>query len=199
MRSRPPVQQKGFFEELVEPFVKFAEGLTILQCLFIAVLIYGGVQMGGKKFLEHRRAETIARAYTQGSRALASMGIPPGCVGKSYCVMVYINPTCETCQDTERTIRAYDKYLPQVRKDVGFGIVIGNATKREIDKKYHSLFPVSSYADYEGVILKTRRVTQTPLWIVHKRSGEEVYRGNPEIQAASPNEVKNSLRDNFGI
>ena len=65
-------------------------------------------------------------------------GIPNNCMGKKYCITVFVAPWCPACKASEATFRMLNDYIRKNRSEIGFGLVMGagsaeqNLTEKEV-------------------------------------------------------------------
>lgn len=128
-----------------------------------------------KKNLKEQ-SKIVAASLASGAAGLESAGIPKNCVGKKYCVTVFVAPWCPACHHSEPTFRSLHTYLPTNRPDVGFGVVIGAASKEENASKQKELSPIETYADDSNSIMKLRQIKSFPTWVTTDATGTELHR-----------------------
>ncbi len=101
----------------------------------MTTIAYLGITHGREWISKGQREQTVAQALSQGGQALADIGIPANCSAKKYCITVFVAPWCGVCRSAEPTFRAFSQFLPSLRPEVGFGIVIGDASAADNAKK----------------------------------------------------------------
>jgi len=163
------------------------------RLLFIILVIYC-VLIEGKKWSRHREQnQVVTQALVDGGAQLASVGIPANCVGKKFCITVFIAPWCPVCHSCEPTFRGLYKYLPKNRPDVGFGLVIGSDRPEKNAKKQKELEPIESYTDDSGSIMNTRHISAFPTWVVTSDSGEELSRQTGGLVVNAESQIPQAL------
>lgn len=160
--------------------------------LLFAVLIFFVVKDVRQWALGRKQSEVMQKALQQGGN-LAELGVPNSCKEKQYCVTVFIAPWCGVCTSTEPTFHAFHNFLPKLRPNTGFGLVIGADSAASHAQKRTELMPIESITDDSGKIMQTRRIEAFPTWIVHDQSGKEVFRRAGGFSATTEEEISQVL------
>jgi thiol-disulfide isomerase/thioredoxin len=156
--------------------------MKILKFL-IALAVLGSALVYGKTWL----------ADPSGDGSAKTLGLSPACAGKKICVTVYIAPWCGVCRSTEPSFFAVNKFLPRLRPDSAFGVVIGAASIPENAQLKKHLAGLDAYTDDSGAVMRARGVNQFPTWIVTDGDGNEIHRAAGGFYASTAEEVSEIL------
>ena len=133
------------------------------------------------------------------SKSTATDWKPASCEKKRLCITVYIAPWCGVCQASEPTFHAFQLLLPKLRPDVGFGLVIGNASPTQNLKMKEDLDPIDSFADDSGSLMRTQKINAFPTWVIRDQAGNEVFRKAGGFQVVSESQIEDLLTQYFKI
>lgn len=153
--------------------------------IIMVLAVLGFVHETRKRQKEKHITALYLKSIKAGPEGLARLGIAKNCLGKKYCVTVYVAPWCEVCKSSEPTFHALSKYLAKNRPDVGFGLVIGAASADQNLKKQQELAPLEAYTDNKGKLMKLRDVTEYPTWITTDEFGKEINRITGALNVAN--------------
>lgn len=157
-------------------------GILLFFCLI------GGAKFAYQKYQNFKQTKMLVQV--QGTpQAKFQLGVPENCNSKKYCITVYVAPWCPACKATQSAFFAIQKYIPEHRKDVGFGVVVGAASKGENEAEVNELKPVEAYADNSGQIMKNRNIKSFPTWIINDQSGQEIFRQPGGFQITDEGQV----------
>ena len=102
-------------------------------------------------------------------------GIPNNCMGKKYCITVFVAPWCPACKESEATFRMLNDYIRKNRSEIGFGLVMGAGSAEQNLTEKAVLAPLEVTLDDSGEIFKNRGITAYPTWIVTDKTGREKF------------------------
>ena len=132
------------------------------------------------------------------SDANSNYGWPNSCVGKKFCITVFVAPWCPICKGSQATFKLVQQYISQNREDVGFGLVMSTGESDARRREKNILAPVEVTLDDSEIIMRNRRIAGFPTWIVNDGSGNEVFNKSGARTVKSISEVSDLL-EGMGI
>lgn len=166
---------------------------------FLLVLaLIGGAFFKGQDFYKAYRLNREMKSVQAGVGNKADFGIPNSCLGKKFCITVFVAPWCPACKASQGSFSSISQYLPQNRPDIGFGVVIGNGSLAENNAEKEVLSNLDVQTDNTGLIFKKRNISSFPTWVVNDQTGKEIFRESAGLQV-SPAQVPQLLSDFFKI
>ncbi len=143
---------------------------VILLIVLTAIIIYKA-----SEFTRGRKSPTILASVQRSQMGNEEYGIPNNCMGKKYCITVFVAPWCPACKSSEATFRMLNEYISQNRAEIGFGLVMGAGTAEQNEAEKTVLAPLEVTLDNSGEIFRNRGIKAFPTWIVNDKSGHEKF------------------------
>lgn len=172
--------------------------MNFFKLLFVCCVVYGLI-IQGKKWKESRQNnQVLVDAMAEGDLAMQKVGIPQSCLGKQYCITVFVAPWCGACQSSEPGFLTMNRYIASNRPDIGFGIVVGAGTPSENQRKKDELSDLSSRVDEGDAAMKLRNIRAFPTWIATDLRGNEIFRKAAVYHMSSDQEVHALLGEMVG-
>lgn len=143
---------------------------VILLLVLTGIIIYQA-----NNFTRGRKTSAKLASVQNSQMGNEEYGIPNNCMGKKYCITVFVAPWCPACKASEATFRMLNDYIRKNRTEIGFGLVMGAGSSEENLAEKQVLTPLEVTLDDSGEIFKNRGITAFPTWIVTDKTGREKY------------------------
>ncbi len=141
----------------------------------VLFILLGTLGYKGLDFLNSKKNSGKLASVQNSQMGNEEYGIPMNCMGKKYCITVFVAPWCPACKASEATFRMLNDYIQKNRSEVGFGLVMGAGTPVQNKAEKDLLVPLEVTLDDSGEIFKNRRITAYPTWIVTDKTGRETF------------------------
>lgn len=143
---------------------------VILLLLLTATILYKA-----NDFTRGRKSSAKLASVQNSQMGNEEYGIPNNCMGKKYCITVFVAPWCPACKASEATFRMLNDYIRKNRSEIGFGLVMGAGSAEQNLAEKAVLTPLEVTLDDSGEIFKNRGITAYPTWIVTDKTGREKF------------------------
>lgn len=129
----------------------------------------------------------------------ASQMIEGTCVGKEFCLTVFVAPWNPACNNSISTFKALHQNLLKIKPDMGFVVVVGEDNMENLLRKKSELQPIETYTDSDGSFFRNRKIQGFPTWIVYNKDGQEIKRQNGEQRRTSLPELEDLVKKYLGF
>ena len=141
----------------------------------LLVILTGIIVYKSGDFVRGRKSSAKLASVQNSQIGNEDYGIPINCMGKKYCITVFVAPWCPACKASEATFRMLNDYVRKNRSEIGFGLVMGAGSAEQNLAEQAVLSPLEVTLDNSGEIFKNRSITAYPTWIVTDKSGREKF------------------------
>jgi hypothetical protein len=126
------------------------------------------------------------------------VGIPAEepCEGLSTCLMVYIEPNCELCEEIMPLVKGLKEFATQYTSPIGIKIVVGGGTPNRLKRLAHKV-PGEAFIDYEDVVYDFFKFRGAPAYVLWNSEGKKLYHqyGSPGLKGSPDTQAQAFLND----
>jgi len=169
--------------------------MTKWLLIFVGAVILAAGAYHGASLWNAKNQQEMSIASEADAKKLESAGVPLNCKDKEKCIVVYIAPWCGVCVSSEPTFHAFHKYLPKLRPQIGFGLIVAAGSPNENAAKKNELLPIETYVDDSRNLLRARNIDRFPTWVVVDPQGNELSRMSGGFQVTAESSVEQALQE----